>query len=138
MSSDLTENDKQIIQPSTISIPLMSHQKTIINRMLDIEDCDEYDIKFKPEYFSDNKVDAKMQTNIGILADKVGAGKTLSIISLISIRPTLKEKMVCYGSNKYMGLKVNFGLTELTTNLIIVPSKLVLQWKSAFDKSNNL
>jgi SNF2 family DNA or RNA helicase len=135
---NLTENDKQIIQPSTISIPLMSHQKTIIKRMLDIEDCDEYDIKYKPEYFSVNEVDAKMQTNIGILADKVGAGKTLSTISIISMRPILKDKMTCCGGNKYMGLKVNLGKTNLNTNLIIVPSKLVPQWKAAFLKVTNL
>ena len=48
MSSALNENDKQIIQPSTITIPLMSHQKTIINRMLEIEDLDEFNVKFKP------------------------------------------------------------------------------------------
>jgi hypothetical protein len=136
--ANLTENDKQIFQPSTISIPLMCHQKTIIKRMLDIEDCDEYDIKFKPEYFSVNEVDAKMQTNIGILADKVGAGKTLSVISIISMRPILKDKMTCYGSNKYMGLKVNLAKINLNTNLIIVPSKLVPQWKTAFLKATNL
>ena len=138
MANTLTENDKQIIQPSTITIPLMSHQKTIIQKMLDIEEFDDYDIKFKPEYYSDNRVDAKMQTNIGILADKVGAGKTLSVISVISTRPCLKEKMTWFGGNKYMGLKVNFGKENLNTNLIIVPSKLVPQWNLAFSKATNL
>ena len=138
MSTILTENDLQIIQPVTITIPLMSHQKTIIKKMLDIEEFDEYDVKFKPSHYSDNKVNAKMETNIGILADKVGAGKTLSVISVISIRPKLKEKFTYLGGNKYMTLKVDFEKKKLNTNLIVVPHKLVPQWKNAFEKANNL
>jgi SNF2 family DNA or RNA helicase len=134
----LNENDKQIIQPSTISIPLMSHQKTIINKMLEVELSDEYDIKFKPEYYSDVQVNAKMQTNIGILADKVGAGKTLTVISLISMRPVLKEKMTCLGGAKYMGLRVNSTEEQIKTNLIVVPHKLVPQWTTAFQNATNL
>ena len=138
MSTILTENDPQIIQPSTITMPLMSHQRTIIKKMLDVEELDEYDIKFKPNYYSDNKVNAKMETNVGILADKVGAGKTLSVISVISIRPKLKEKLTCFGGNKYMALKVDLEKTKLNTNLIVVPHKLVPQWKNAFEKATNL
>ena len=138
MSVILTENDNQIIQPSSITIPLMSHQKTIIRKMLDIEELDEFDVKFKPSYYSDNKVNAKMETNIGILADKVGAGKTLSVISLISMRPKLKEKFTYFGGNKYMGIKVDFEKKKIDTNLIVVPHKLVPQWKNAFEKANNL
>lgn len=138
MSTILTENDLQIIQPVTITIPLMSHQKTIIKKMLDVEELDEYDVKFKPSYYSDNKVNAKMETNIGILADKVGAGKTLNVISVISIRPKLKEKFTYFGGTKYMTLKVDFEKKKLNTNLIVVPHKLVPQWKNAFEKANNL
>lgn len=138
MSTILTENDEQIIQPSTITIPLMTHQKTIIKKMLDVEESDEYNIKFKPDYFLEKKINAKLQTNIGILADRVGAGKTLSVISLISIRPTLKEKMTYFGGNKYIGLQVDFEKIQLKTNLIIVPHKLVPQWTIAFEKAENL
>lgn len=137
MSVELNENDKQIIQPSTINIPLMSHQKTIIHKMLEIEDLDEYNIKFNPDYLK-TTIDAKLRTNIAILADKVGAGKTLSIVSLISIRPTLKNKLTNLGTNKYLGLQVEYSNTKLNTNLVIVPHKLVPQWKTSFEKATNL
>ncbi len=81
MANILTENDKQIIQPSTITIPLMSHQKTIINKMLEVEEMEDYRVKYKPNLYLEKKNDGKIRTNIGILADKVGAGKTLSVIS---------------------------------------------------------
>jgi hypothetical protein len=138
MSAELTENDKQIIQPSTISLPLMSHQKTIIHKMLEMEDLDEYDIKYNPNYYSKDTYDAKLRTNIGVLADKVGAGKTLSVISLISIRPILKDKLTNLGSTKYMGLQVEYLNAKLNTNLIVVPHKLVPQWKTSFEKATNL
>jgi hypothetical protein len=138
MVNELTENDKQIIQPTTITIPLMLHQKTIIHKMLETEDLDEFDIDYKIDGYSTKTVNGKIQTNIGVLADKVGAGKTLSVISLISMRPKLKTKLTCLGGNKYIGIKVDHAKINLDTNLIIVPHKLVPQWKAAFEKSTNL
>jgi hypothetical protein len=138
MISKLTENDPQIIQPSTITIPLMSHQKTIVKRMLDIEDLDEFSLEFTLEETSTIYKNAKIQTNIGILADKVGAGKTLSAISVISMRPQLKNKLIYRGINNYMCVKIDCKKENLNTNLIIVPHKLVPQWKKAFEFANNL
>lgn len=138
MAAILNENDKQIIQPSSISIPLMSHQKTIINRMLEVEEMEEYDIQYKPNYYSVNKINGKIRTNLGILADKVGAGKTLSVISLLSIKPIIKEKMTYQEGTKYIGLRVDYGKDKINSNLIIVPHKLVPQWRTSFQKCNNL
>jgi SNF2 family DNA or RNA helicase len=138
MINILTENDKQIIQPSTITIPLMTHQKTIVSKMLEVEEFDEYEINYKPDYYSTKTISGKMRTNVGVLADKVGAGKTLSTISLLSIKPIIKEKMTCEAGNKYMNVRVNYAKTKLNTNLIIVPHKLVPQWKASFEKCTNL
>lgn len=138
MSVKLTEFDKQIIQPPTITIQLMSHQKTIIYKMLEVEDLDEINIDFRENYYTYDSIKGKIQTNIGVLADKVGAGKTLSVISLISIRPILKPKLTCLGGNKYVGIKVDYAKINLNINLLIVPHKLVPQWKKTFELSTNL
>jgi len=138
MANILTENDKQIIQPSTITIPLMSHQKTIINKMLEVEEMEDYKVKYKPNLYLEKKNDGKIRTNIGILADKVGAGKTLSVISFLSIKPITKERMTIMGGNKYMSISVDHEKISLNCNLIIVPHKLVPQWTASFSKCTNL
>ena len=135
----LNENDKQIIQPSSILIPLMSHQKTIINKMLEVENNDEIVINYKKNLVNDDMDNsAKLRTNIGILADKVGAGKTLTVISLISIRPLLRNKDIEFGGSRYFTLKINSNTKNLNCNLIIVPHKLVPQWKTSFEKATNI
>jgi hypothetical protein len=134
----LNENDEQIMQPNTIKIELMNHQKTVIKRMLDIEEHDDYTIKHRIGYTVDSLADGKIETNVGILADKVGAGKTLSTISLLSIRPLIKEKLSFHSGTKYIGLKVKSIKKSLDCALIIVPHKLVPQWKKAFEQATNL
>ena len=135
--SILTENDKQIMQPSTIKIPLMNHQKTIVCKMIEIEDVDEYDIKYKSIY-SDDIADGKMQTNIGILGDKVGAGKTLDVITLISAKPVLKERLTVKNGFYCSNIRIKQTNTMLNVNLVVVPQKLVPQWDVAFKNATNL
>lgn len=134
----LNENDEQIVQPETITIELMKHQKTIVKKMLDIEDSDEFTVDHQVGYSLNSVTKAKIETNVGILADKVGAGKTLTTISLLSIRPLIKEKMTFHSGTNYIGMKVKSLKKTLNCALIIVPSKLVPQWKKAFENATNL
>jgi len=137
----LTEDDEQINQPPYINIKLMNHQKTVIKRMLDLE----ADRKIKiPEldlgcYYQTVKYkDVSIKTNVGILGDKVGAGKTLDIISLISIKPKIEfmDKQLITG--RYISFSGEKEHTKINTNLVIVPHKLIPQWKSNFEKALNL
>jgi hypothetical protein len=137
----LTEDDEQINQPPYINIKLMNHQKTIIKRMLDLE----VDRTIKiPEleigtYYRSEKIkDAIIKTDIAILGDKVGAGKTLDIVSLISLKPVIEFKETQLMTGKYISLSGDREHTKINTNLIIVPHKLIPQWKSNFEKASNL
>jgi len=137
----LTENDEQINQPPFIKIKLMNHQKTIIKRMLDLE-IDRTikipEIDFGSYYQTIKYKDVSIKTNVGILGDKVGAGKTLDIVSLISIKPTIEfmDKQLITG--KYISFCGEKEHTKINTNLVIVPHKLIPQWKSNFEKALNL
>ena len=77
----LTENDRQISQPKFIDIELMIHQKTMIHKMMELEEkglIDVSNISFRSRNLITGKIkSAQIQTNFGVLADKVGAGKTL-------------------------------------------------------------
>lgn len=137
----LTEDDEQINQPPYVKIKLMNHQKTIIKRMIDLE----VDRTIKiPEleigvYYRPEKIkDAIIKTDIAILGDKVGAGKTLDIVSLISIKPVIEFHDNSIITGKYISLSGDKEHTKINTNLVIVPHKLIPQWKSNFEKAINL
>ncbi len=134
----LNENNKQISQPKYVDIELMMHQKTMIQRMIEIEengliDIPKFTIKSK-NLISGKVKSAQIQTNFAVLADKVGAGKTLEIASLISVRKLITDRDIDYGSSQYCSIKIKTDLTKVKTNLILVPHKLVPQWSETFSK----
>jgi hypothetical protein len=137
----LTEDNEQINQPPYINIKLMNHQKTIIKRMLDLEvdrtiKIPELDIG---TYYRSEKIkDVIIKTDIAILGDKVGAGKTLDIVSLISLKPTIEFRETQLITGKYISLCGDREHTKINTNLVIVPHKLIPQWKCNFEKALNL
>lgn len=131
----LTENDEQIIQPKDVKVELMSHQKTMIYKMLEIEDSGEIHIDKKIQLNGKSITKFIIKTSFAVLGDKVGAGKTLMISSLISIRKKIKDRDLNYGVNSNIILKINNTLEKLDTNLIIVPHKLVPQWSENFEKN---
>ncbi len=133
----LNETNEQIIQPSTVSIKLMSHQKTVVKRMLDVEKEGFIEID-KLQLGGEEITEAKVFTNIAILGDKVGAGKTLDIVTLLSVRPALDLKSYNLGGSRYISIIGNFPYKKCDTNLVLVPHKLILQWKTQFEKSLNL
>jgi virulence-associated protein VapD len=74
-----------------------------------------------------------IETSFGILGDKVGAGKTLMISSLICVNKLAKEFYKISGSNHYT-IKTDPVIPKLNTNLLIVPHKLLPQWVETFSK----
>ena len=139
----LNEDDPQIIQPKQLKIELMNHQKTIVKRMLDIEENGEIKINNTTDIWSSLKKTygskGTICTNVGILGDKVGAGKTYDIVALLSHRPYLNRREIILGGNKNITLKLEHSVkNHININLLIVPSKILPQWKSSFDYARNL
>ena len=139
----LNDEDDKINQPDNIKIPLMNHQKTMISKMIDIETNGKIikkDIDLHRMSTFTGKIESlEISTNIGILGDKVGAGKTLMIISLISQNKELKDRDLEIGGSAFYSLKIKLETINLKTNLVIVPHKLIPQWTDSFIKySTNL
>lgn len=124
----LNDNDSKIIQPTSINIELMNHQKTMIYRMSEIEKNGKININNK------ETEDMIINTNVGILGDKVGSGKTLMIISLITMNRTIPNNYTDMGGSQYFSYKIKSKVKKLDTNLIIVPHKILPQWIDAFHK----
>ena len=127
MFNNLDCNSCKLPQPKSIIIPLKEHQKTALYAMTEIENkgC----VIHK---------DLLVETTVGILSDIPGSGKSMMIISLISNNKIAKfHKRVHYGS-PFVCLKDINQDNSVNTNLIIVPNKLVLQWKNYFKSCVNL
>lgn len=124
---NLTWDAEKIIQPLGIKKELMEHQKTNICAMLKMEN---------DGYVICNGT-IKIKTKMGVLGDKVGSGKSLTIISLLSLKKNPPQNPV---------LLSNFKLFEITnemvarshTNLLIVPDKILFQWVKFFEDVENL
>ena len=76
-------------------------------------------------------------TNIGLLCDKVGAGKSYIITSLISEKKTIEHTPLPYRNTSYGSSQIKFeaAKTLLDTNILMVPHGLVGQWEKYLQNS---
>ena len=135
----LTDNDKKITQPLSIKIDLMNHQKTMVYKMLDVElsgsiKVPDYSMKKYSNMINITGNVAEINTNVAVLGDKVGSGKTLMIITLLTVKKVIKERQIEMGGSQFYSVKINPSSPLIKTNLIIVPHKILPQWKEAFEK----
>ena len=158
--NNLTAEDPKIIQDERIKINLKEHQKTAIHAMLKFEETGKvsftkkmmlqhynlYDQDYYEKYYGGywnkqyNKNNEKfkemkmeIETNYGILADKVGAGKTFMTMGMIVYNQIPKERDRIINSSIYTVTKYKDTEVPKKTNLIIVPHNLSHQWKQAFE-----
>ncbi len=132
----LNDDDDKIIQPKSIKIELMNHQKTMVHKMMEIEKTGIIKIKDNTvvNLIATNIQEAEIKTNFAVLGDKVGAGKTLMVITLLTLNKNIDERFIEYGGSSFYSIKYKLSSPSLKTNLIIVPHKLIPQWKEAFQK----
>lgn len=135
MNQFLTTESKKILQPENISIDLMEHQKTTVHAMLQLEKDGYIDADQLLFYFNTPK-DFRIKTTMGILGDIVGAGKSLMIISLISISQTPINRDVVVDSSPNIFVELLDVYDKPKTNLLIVPDNLLIQWNDFFKLSN--
>jgi len=120
--------------PQGLNIELMQHQKTSVYAMKQMETRRYVDIKFR--YFDNEEKDIRLETSLGILGDKVGAGKTLMILTLIIESEKLINRPRYYASDKYVTIReIEDPMGTMNLNVIMVPSEQIQnQWINAMTK----
>lgn len=118
---------------------LKNHQLTSLYYMRGLEQM-LYDVQRKvknPDKEGETKeLTSTHYTNIGVLSDKVGAGKSYCVMALINEAKSLSLKQlpfrnVNYGSND---IKLK-DFNKLDTNVLLVPHGLLGQWKKYLENS---
>jgi hypothetical protein len=121
--NNYSENsDKQ----SLINIQLMPHQLKSLYKMKFMENGGKY--YFKSNYYT---------TNIGILCNKSGSGKSLSMLERISQQIKLTDNIKPIKNISSIKLYNNKS-TFIKANLIIVPFYLIKQWEKYISTYSNL
>ena len=119
---------------------LYLHQQNNIKKM-------EYQEANKERVYKVGTRTTKIYTNFGILNDKVGSGKTLTMTSLLS-REKQQNKLVTrthnypwivdMGSNHYFSYSTDeeLSFTTIPINIIVVSSAIHNQWSKELDKTD--
>ena len=127
---ELTEEHPKHPTPIGSKIILKPHQQTLLARCIRYEN---EEIKLQDFERFENGVSSRdfLRTKIGIIADRVGSGKSYVILSIVKsnnisneVHPLIKS----HGCNK-----VNFFFHDFTesikTNLLVIPHNLAVQWQ---------
>ena len=123
---NINSNDKKIFQPENISIELFETQKTAIYSLTQLEDD-------KTIIYNEYGNIYKLNTNKLIYCDRVGSGKTLTIIGLQSIKKNVSFTKA-YESYNYLSFEItNKRQYSINTDLVIVPNILINQWKDTYN-----
>jgi SNF2 family DNA or RNA helicase len=126
---ELNEEDPRTLTPPYANITLKPHQQTLLHR------CIEYENKcialntFKNLSHLDTQ--DYLKTNVAILGDRVGSGKSYVILSLLVSNDITHKDITTiksHGFSKVM-FYVHDKTSSIKTNLLVVPHNLATQWE---------
>jgi hypothetical protein len=136
------ENEEEKVNEWGVTINLFSHQKNSIKKMEFLEEN-------RIRNYTNNELSCIIDSNFGILNDKVGSGKTLTCISLLSreinregfISESSEKEFVdthsVFGSSICMIKKTSVKKVKfIPINIIVVPNSIIYQWRHELLKSN--
>jgi hypothetical protein len=108
---------------------LRNHQKTLLYKLINLENSS---VKPNPRF--------TLNTNIGVVGDVVGAGKSLPILLLVhnnKLQNSPSDKFISY--NKTSNVTIidhefsNSSKDRIHSSLLVLPHTLVRQWRSYID-----
>ena len=130
----INENSKQIQQPDRIKTKLKPHQLAMIYEMNRLENPIVKKLKLETEV----DCDYSFQTNFGCICDKVGSGKSLTVLGLIANNPILTPSNKCYTSYSNLVSIFNKPKSLIPINLLVVPHGIMNQWTKYIENDTSL
>ena len=130
----INEDSNQVKQPDRITTELKPHQLAMIYEMNKLETP----VIKKLNNSTNYNIDYSFDTNFGCICDKVGSGKSLTILGLISHNPVLTPSKKCHHS--YSGMVSIYAKQkdQLPINVLVVPHGIMNQWTKYIQNDTNL
>lgn len=142
---EIQDTSPRASQPNKIKIDLKMHQLASLYKAIQMEKTGEVLYMINQNYENENKIEIKMKSNIGILGDIVGYGKTLTALSIVASNDTKdihsnQEMNVSHcGMRNYSYVSLSKKNDNIINNNSIIDSTLIvvprgpvyIQWKKA-------
>jgi hypothetical protein len=127
---ELTEDDPKAEQPENIKIVLKSHQLTLLNKCIQYEN-EKIKLKDFPRLAEHVNETDYFYTKMGVIADRVGSGKSYVILSLILSNDIVNRDNTMVKSCGMNNVIFYFkdAKTIIKTNLLVIPHNLCSQWE---------
>lgn len=129
--NNLNENSKKYkLDETKYKIKLHPHQLTLLQSCIDFENGKLFLKNYKniEEMYNVGDNDY-IRTNIGIIGDKVGSGKSYVILALILENKSINNSQIeSYGLNNIF-INITSPLETYKTNILVIPHNLYYQWE---------
>ena len=156
---ELNETNIQSEQPEKVLVKLKPHQLTSLSKAINMENYGNINYKIKNfSYYNqsnmgnDELTEINIGTNIGILGDKVGYGKTLIALSIIAnnpldniyINPDFTKTFNNEKTYGYLNISIKNNLIKkerniINSTLVIVPrGPVFVQWEETIKTKTSL
>lgn len=132
--NNLTEIDNKVDNIDGLEVNLFEHQKTAIYYMSKLENEGKIIIDESNIIFPSKKIRLEIETNVGILADKVGSGKSNMIIGLLLLNKEVRNRDIIINSTKNLLIRSNY-MDYKDINILVVPYNILFQWENYVSKS---
>lgn len=127
---EINENDQKAIHP-ICNITLRPHQLSLLHRCIEYENDKPNLCKFDSleSYVKKNDF---FNTNIGVIADRVGSGKSYVILSIILSNSIINRDNTLIKSSGLNNITFFFKDEKpvVKTNIIVIPHNLCSQWEN--------
>lgn len=126
---ELTVDDPPYPHPiPNANIELKAHQRSLLQRCLYMENVG---VPFDDDLSREGRY-KHVKTNIGILGDKVGSGKSFTILALMLVnpRPLVKYTKTFVYANGHVAFKMrpDESVVCADVNVVVVPHTIARQW----------
>jgi hypothetical protein len=130
-TEEMNESYDRHDQPTDADITLWPHQLTMIARCIKYEtqpvSLTDYTNLARNRHICQGDY---FKTHIGIIGDRVGSGKSYTVLALVCATPAAlpANTVKSYGDNK-MILSFTEKCHVIATNMLVIPHNLVSQWR---------
>ena len=135
---ELNDQHHKAIQPAQTLITLKPHQLTILQRCIDYENRPIRLQEF-PSLEGVASASDEFKTNIGVIGDKVGSGKSYVVLALIMSNNIVQKDNTMTKSCGMNNIVYTFKDKKpvVKTNVLVIPHNLCTQWEGYIKSFTN-